>query len=213
MNGFASEVQNWEQRSKEVRSTLAGGIANGVLQDLNRPGAWLLDCVYSQLLVLRSDGAKRQKMIKTMQFSVVYNKALSDVLHNIDPHFALRSSKRCPNVMGNQMEQLAWLALECDLPHIILSLAWHAGNLDDCECPVRKSPVQETPRVVSSTGRTWEQYTHRIEDFWRNWWCCVDDDDFFIEAQVRDWQQFQDPVSGRAYWCHIVTQEFFWTVA
>ena len=55
---------------------------------------------------------------------------------------------------------------------------------------------------VSSVARHWRYET---------WWICEDvPENTFCEEDSGSWHAHQDPKTGRPYWCHETTDEWFW---
>ena len=107
-----------------VRDVLIWKIDPGTVKVLNRPGAWLLDCTYTQHLAI-SGLLPRAGCTK---YRVISNKSLSKVAEQLIHHCSIDVCQFCSssNNRGKQMELLVWLALETDKIAIALALVWHA---------------------------------------------------------------------------------------
>lgn len=69
-----------------------------------------------------------------------------------------------------------------------------------------------TLAITSSTDRCWEKYALPEVDVEKGgaWWCCASNpDDYFIENTPGVWRKYEDPSTGKPYWCHGTTQEYF----
>jgi len=128
--GLGLAIANWMKEKRLVRDLLNCEISDGVLTVINRPGAWLLDCLHTeQLAIVASDPAKW----RDVEYKVVSNKALCALHDTLKTHIFTPNMPDPPyrglNYRGNQFEYLAWLALEGDRPHIALAIAWHARQV------------------------------------------------------------------------------------
>ena len=95
------------------------------LQQLNRPGEWLLDCVPTVCAVLRGALVARRRL----KYQVLDNRSLAALMRELRIHHSPRASTSSSPAdsavhLGNQVEHLAWLALEADKPELILALSW-----------------------------------------------------------------------------------------
>ena len=90
------------------------------LRVVNRPGAYLLDTMYTMLLIL--SGHIKDKRRATLKYEVVPNPTLRAVAMEVFPAGA---SSRSLNYIGNSVESLAWLLLEADRCDMVLALAFH----------------------------------------------------------------------------------------
>ena len=114
-----------------VRALFKCKLTDEVLKEINRPGAWLLDCLHTEQLALL-DAAKFRKV----KYCVVPNPDLHRLYEALVPHMFPPNMEHPPfrglNYRGNQFEYLAWLALEEDMPQVALAVAWHARHLSKC---------------------------------------------------------------------------------
>jgi len=76
------------------------------------------------------------------------------------------------------------------------------------------SVARESPRdarkmqVESSLGKMWEKF--RMPDDTGSWWCCDDEQDWFVEGMSSEWKKYRDPNTGTCYWYNDRTAEFFY---
>ena len=129
VEGLGVALQDWNSASRAVSDTLRWKVDAATLQVINRPGAWLLDCIHTQQVALQSARPLH------VHYLVTVNKHLKGLMQRLrerTPVGTITSWRgsgygaSCNNV-GNQLEYLAWLALENDKPERILALAWHAS--------------------------------------------------------------------------------------
>ena len=104
------------------------------LKESNRPGAWLLDIVNTVVGVLNKS---IKRPLHRLQYEVLSNRELTALMWELS-RLRLDSQEQgreCGTQgwsmvnIGNQVEHLAWIALELDRPEIIIALAWHARQL------------------------------------------------------------------------------------
>ena len=130
--GLGAALAKWMSLKEEplLRELFNCKLSDAVLTVINRPGAWLLDCLHTeQLALVGADPAK----FRTVEYSVVSNAALAELHDALMPHMFTPNMTAPPfrglNYRGNQFEYLAWLALEEDKPQVALAIAWHARHL------------------------------------------------------------------------------------
>ena len=99
-----------------------------LLQVVNRPGAWLLDTVYTMQLILF--GELPEKRLPRLQYDVISNRLLRSLADRIFPSEPEGGLIRSANNVGNSVESHVWLLLELDRCDMILALAWHARRLE-----------------------------------------------------------------------------------
>ena len=90
------------------------------LSTLNRLGAWLLDYAYTVVMTLYQDHQP------TAKYSMVANACHEEIIQWCFPEVMSCAHGSSLNNRGNQMEAMAWLALEADHPELILALARHS---------------------------------------------------------------------------------------
>ena len=94
------------------------------LKELNRPGAWLLDAVYTMQGILA--GEYTSKRLNRMKYDVCSNVKLAALANKV---FQAPTSPHSLNNVGNNVEHLAWQLLEADRCDILIAVVWHARNL------------------------------------------------------------------------------------
>ena len=116
-----------------VHRTLTFQVDSAVLKVINLPGAWLLDTIYTQELILCGNIMPTDKL----QFKAVSNWTHKTMLSRcgLDPHMAAHHGDQTnygssDNNRGNQSEHIAWLALEADRCDIVVAMAYHASKID-----------------------------------------------------------------------------------
>ena len=122
--GLKQALGDLAQKAEAVRLTMNMQIPAGLLMRLTRPGAWLLDTVFTMLLILAKEVPC--KRLPDLQYDVVPNKKLAALADRVFPP---ATEPRSLNNIGNSVEHLAWLLLEADRCDIILALAWHARQM------------------------------------------------------------------------------------
>ena len=86
---------------------------------LTRPGAWLLDYVYTAIGVIYGDTKP------SVTYTAVLNATHRELLELCFLDVARTSHASSNNNRGNQMEALCWILLEANLPELILAQAYH----------------------------------------------------------------------------------------
>mmetsp|Transcript_62631 Transcript_62631/g.174578 ORF Transcript_62631/g.174578 Transcript_62631/m.174578 type:complete len:279 (-) Transcript_62631:48-884(-) len=102
-------------------------------RDLSRPGAWLLDSMWTVHRV--STG--RHASSRLPRYLVVDNRTLWKLARLWLPtYIAVRrplNSAESRTDVGNHVEYLACLALECDLCELIIAMVYHCDQIDGIE--------------------------------------------------------------------------------
>ena len=126
LNLFCEALWHWVVSNREALFLVNAGHDDSTLKELCRPGAWLLDCVHTEVLVIlrgRSPWPSPQLPTWSPSYIAVGNVELRQLAESIfhwdDPLF-----RRNRNYVGNVMEHLAWLAFEDSREDIILAMAY-----------------------------------------------------------------------------------------
>ena len=119
--GLKSEFQRWKQDSVTVQELLTGRYDPKTLREHSRPGAYLADCVMTEVKV-RAHASRA-----AVQFCTVGNAEYAVIAEALDIQ---NGGANSPNNVGNVLEALAWVALEEDRPCIVIAFCWHALNLE-----------------------------------------------------------------------------------
>ena len=117
---FVDKLADFGSRPPAQRVLYMQGLTTAALGKLNRPGAWLLDYVYTVVSVIYGDTKP------TAQYTPVPNATHLELLELCFPHAAQSEHGCSRNNRGNQMEALSWLALEADYSELILAQAFHS---------------------------------------------------------------------------------------
>ena len=120
LHSFCASFEYWVVSSPAAAHTVLGGHFDQPLRDLSRPGAWLLDSFYTEVLVVLGERPPN------IQYEVVGNRALQAMAGHIfvEQTCANALRHRCRNYVGNVMEHLAWLAFEDGREELIVALAY-----------------------------------------------------------------------------------------
>ena len=106
---------------------------------LTRPGAWLLDYVYTAIGVIYGDTKP------SVTYTAVLNATHRELLELCFPDVAKTSHASSNNNRGNQMEAMCWILFEANLPELILAQAYHcyrrarAARLAEAGAPLSHS--------------------------------------------------------------------------
>ena len=119
LDGLGQQLRRWMDDDPYLKEMLEDGLLHRRLKIVNRPGAWVLDCITTAMIALEDS------KYDAITFTVATNKSLIRLFHLLDAYFKIRHV-RGAGYRGNQLEYTAWLALERDLPELILAIAWHA---------------------------------------------------------------------------------------
>ena len=120
-------------KTEAVRRTLTSQVEAAVLKVVNLPGAWLLDTIYTQQLILCGHLVSTDKL----QLKAVSNWTHKMMLgrcglepHMVAPYGEQSNYGSSDNNRGNQSEHIAWLALEADRCDIVVAMAYHASKIE-----------------------------------------------------------------------------------
>ena len=178
LENLASYLHDWRAVSERVQAVLDWQISPQEMCERNRPGAWLADCMITELKV-REQGSR-----SSVHYEAVGNGEYKIIAHKIGiaQECATNSS---PNNVGNQLECLCWVAFEEDRPEWIIALVWHALQLELTWCSRKKlkssaavtaateadelSPIRSDLHPAHETqAATWEERVH-IPAHWDTW--------------------------------------------
>ncbi len=120
--GLRSALESFAEKAPAVLQSICLQGSSALVKDLGRPGAWLLDTVYTM------QGVMANQVGKHVQYVAVGNCRLSALAGLLFPGVGEQGLSK--NNVGNHVEHLAWLALEGDRCDITLSLAWHVRQLE-----------------------------------------------------------------------------------
>ena len=135
LEDLASYLRDWRAVSERVRAVLDWQISPQEMCERNRPGAWLADCMITELKV-REQGSR-----SSVHYEAVGNGEYKIIAHKIGIAQECATNSSANNV-GNQLECLCWVAFEEDRPEWIIALVWHALQLELTWCSRKKVQVQ-----------------------------------------------------------------------
>ena len=119
VQNFCARFWSWVVQSPLALHTVVGGHSDEHLKALCRPGAWLLDSVYTEVLVIV--GQRSPDIV----YEAVGNRSLQTwATLIIGPGVADTVRGRNRNYVGNIMEHLAWLAFEDNRHELIVAFAF-----------------------------------------------------------------------------------------
>jgi hypothetical protein len=131
LEDLASYLHDWRAVSERVRAVLDWQISPQEMCERNRPGAWLADCMITELKV-REQGSR-----SSVHYEAVGNVEYKIIAHKIGIAQECATNSSANNV-GNQLECLCWVAFEEDRPEWIIALVWHARQLELTWCSRKK---------------------------------------------------------------------------
>ena len=131
LEDLALYLRNWRAVSERVRAVLDWQISPQEMCERNRPGAWLADCMITELKV-REQGSR-----SSVHYEAVGNGEYKIIAHKIGIAQECATNSSANNV-GNQLECLCWVAFEEDRPEWIIALVWHALQLELTWCSRKK---------------------------------------------------------------------------
>ena len=119
-------IEEWAAERPAVYDILTWRQTASQLQEVNRPGAWLQDCLRTEIGSICGEKSK-----DGLQYRAVTNPGLVELMRELRSRFHRRAGLAekygsSANNIGNQYECLFWLGFEEDWPEIILAMAWHA---------------------------------------------------------------------------------------
>ena len=117
---FIERMADFGTRPPAQRVLYMQGLTTAALTTLNRPGAWLLDYVYTVICVIYGD------IQPTVRYSPVPNASHLDLLSRCFPDAAQSEHGCSNNNRGNQMEAMGWLTYEADRSELVLAMAYHS---------------------------------------------------------------------------------------
>ena len=117
----------WSEECLAVRRLISWEVDVRILKEINRPGAWLLDCVHTENMAILG----RYRSVHKVKYDVMDNTSLARLYRKVRCYLSVSCARgddygSSDNNTGNLVECLAWHALECDKTAIIIALAWHA---------------------------------------------------------------------------------------
>ena len=117
---FRAMYWEWVLQCPAAMFTVQGHHDDRPLRTLCRPGAWLLDSVYTEILVIE------RLRTTTIIYEAVGNVALQHLAELIlHPVYSRAVLVRGRNYVGNVMEHLAWLALEEGRDELVVAVAFY----------------------------------------------------------------------------------------
>ena len=131
LEDLASYLHDWRAVSERVREVLDWQISAKEMCEQSRPGAYLADCMITELKV-REQGSR-----SSVHYHVVGNGEYQIIAHEIGIAQECATNSSANNV-GNQLECLCWVAFEEDRPEWIIALVWHALQLELTWCCRKK---------------------------------------------------------------------------
>ena len=143
LEDLASYLHDWRAVSERVRAVLDWQISPQEMCERNRPGAWLADCMITELKV-REQGSR-----SSVHYEAVGNVEYKIIAHKIGIAQECATNSSANNV-GNQLECLCWVAFEEDRPEWIIALVWHALRLELTWCSRKK--LKSSAAVTAATG-------------------------------------------------------------
>ena len=178
LEDLASYLHDWRAVSERVQAVLDWHISPQEMCERNRPGAWLADCMITELKV-REQGSR-----SSVHYEAVGNVEYKIIAHKIGIAQEGATNSSANNV-GNQLECLCWVAFEEDRPEWIIALVWHALQLELTWCSRKKlkssaavtaateadelSPIRSDLHPAHETqAATWEERVH-IPAHWDTW--------------------------------------------
>ena len=120
LDGLRRSLAYMATVSPAIQHTLLGQGTDSWLRVVNRPGAYLLDTVYTMVLILCGHLTRRRR--QNLQYEAVPNQNLHAVAVEVFPEEIIG---RNLNYVGNSVESLAWLLLEADRCDMVVALAVH----------------------------------------------------------------------------------------
>ena len=117
---FRAMYWQWVLQCPAAKTTVQGLHDARPLRHVCKPGAWLLDTVYTEILVIE------RLRPTTIIYEVVGNVELQHMAELIlDPVYSRAVLDRGRNYVGNVMEHLAWLALEEGRDELVVAVAFY----------------------------------------------------------------------------------------
>ena len=164
LEDLASYLHDWRAVSERVRAVLDWQISAKEMCEQSRPGAYLADCMITELKV-REQGSR-----SSVQYHAVGNGEYQIIGHEMGIAQECATNSSANNV-GNQLECLCWVAFEEDRPEWIIALVWHALQLELTWCSRKK--FKSSAAVTAATEaddlfsiRSDSHPTHETQAYW-----------------------------------------------
>ena len=142
LEDLASYLHDWRAVSERVQAVLDWQISAKEMCERSRPGAYLADCMITELKV-REQGSR-----SSVHYHAVGNGEYQIIGHEMGIAQECATNSSANNV-GNQLECLCWVALEEDRPEWIIALVWHAHQLESNWCSRKK--LKSSAAVTAAT--------------------------------------------------------------
>ena len=166
LEDLASYLHDWRAVSERVRAVLDWQISAKEMCEQSRPGAYLADCMITELKV-REQGSR-----SSVQYHAVGNGEYQIIAHEIGIAQECATNSSANNV-GNQLECLCWVAFEEDRPEWIIALVWHALQLELTWCCRKK--FKSSAAVTAATEadqlffiRSDSHPAHETQAYWED---------------------------------------------
>ena len=131
LDDLTSYLHEWRAVSERVQAVLDWQISAKEMCERNRPGAWLADCMITELKV------REQGLRSSVHYHAVGNPEYQIIGQEMGIAQECGTNSSANNV-GNQLECLCWVAFEEDRPEWIIALVWHAHQLESNWCSRKK---------------------------------------------------------------------------
>ena len=142
LEDLASYLHDWRAVSERVQAVLDWQISAKEMCERNRPGAWLADCMITELKV------REQGLRSSVHYHAVGNPEYQIIGQEMGIAQECGTNSSANNV-GNQLECLCWVAFEEDRPEWIIALVWHAHQLESNWCSRKK--LKSSAAVTAAT--------------------------------------------------------------
>ena len=142
LDDLTSYLHEWRAVSERVRAVLDWQISAKEMCERNRPGAWLADCMITELKV------REQGLRSSVHYHAVGNPEYQIIGQEMGIAQECGTNSSANNV-GNQLECLCWVAFEEDRPEWIIALVWHAHQLESNWCSRKK--LKSSAAVTAAT--------------------------------------------------------------
>ena len=164
LEDLASYLHDWRAVSERVRAVLDWQISAKEMCEQSRPGAYLADCMITELKV-REQGSR-----SSVQYHAVGNGEYQIIGHEMGIAQECATNSSANNV-GNQLECLCWVAFEEDRPEWIIALVWHALQLELTWCCRKKFKSSATVTAATEADelffiRSDSHPAHETQAYW-----------------------------------------------
>ena len=164
LEDLASYLHDWRAVSERVRAVLDWQISAREMCEQSRPGAYLADCMITELKV-REQGSR-----SSVQYHAVGNGEYQIIAHEMGIAQECATNSSANNV-GNQLECLCWVAFEEDRPEWIIALVWHALQLELTWCCRKKFKSSATVTAATEADelffiRSDSHPAHETQAYW-----------------------------------------------